>query len=51
VLVTDLPGQTLISSMYSGALDVSALDQGLYIIRISDSNGNLVAARKLIISR
>ena len=51
IRVTDLPGRIVISSLYTGTLDVSALQQGLYIVQISDSSGKLITARKLIISQ
>ncbi|MCX6241824.1 MAG: T9SS type A sorting domain-containing protein [Bacteroidetes bacterium] len=50
ITVTNLLGQTLLSSKYSGRLDLTSLGQGIYILYLTDSNGNKTAVRKIIIA-
>ena len=50
ISITDLPGQTLLTGRFTGELDVSALQPGLYILLLSDDGGNRIITRKLIIS-
>ncbi|MEI8006370.1 MAG: T9SS type A sorting domain-containing protein [Bacteroidota bacterium] len=50
IKITNLLGQTVFSSKYSEQLDLSALGQGIYILRLIGPGGNNTVVKKIIIT-
>ncbi len=50
ISISNLLGQTMLKTRYTERLDLSALNQGIYILYLSDGNGNKTAVRKIIIT-
>jgi len=50
IRITNLLGQTMVSVKNTGDIDVSALRQGIYILYLTDPDGNKSAVKKIIIT-
>jgi hypothetical protein len=50
IIVTDLLGQTVLSTKYSDQLDLASLGQGIYLLHLTGPGGNLTAVKKIIIT-
>ena len=50
IRISDLLGQTVLSSKFSERLDLSILRQGIYILYLTDHEGNTSAVRKILLT-
>jgi len=50
IIITNLLGQTILSSKYTKRLDLSTFRPGIYILYVTDTHGTKTAMRKIIIT-